>query len=363
MWMAVLPKCDFVPNLGRGVCVREGLAVAPEIVLVKPLRDRIKFVASVSERHSAIMPLRITSTSWTNRYNYQASGFIIWPRDYRAGQRYPAIVVTHGSDADERFARNGFQWNYPIQVFAERGFVVLLVNDPAPNQSEKLAAAYAQWGGGQGGMTPAVVQQLVWLSGVATFETAVGDLIESGVIDPNRVGIAGYSRGSQMVNVTMTQSAMFRAASSGDGGYLEPSAYPRMIPSYSAIYGGTPYGSSLENYLQFAPSLRADKARGAVLQQMATPLGGAIEFYRALRAAGVPTQIDLFPGRDQVTDESHIFSLPSNRSLAMRENVAWFEFWLKGQIPDDQPFPARFAAWQTMAANAQADGRIPTLPQ
>src|SRR3546814_4443990 len=66
------------------------------------------------------------------------------------------------------------------------------------------------------------MRQLIWLNGVASYEDAVMELVGTGVIDQARVGIAGYSRGSQMVNVTITNSSLFRAASSGDGGYLEP---------------------------------------------------------------------------------------------------------------------------------------------
>lgn len=117
----------------------------------------------------------------------------MWPRNYVRGRRYPAIVITHGSDADERFARPDLQWNYPAQVFAERGYVVLLIDDPSPSDSARLSAAYAQWSGGTGPSSPADLQRLLWLNGVYTFDGVVDDLVKSGVIDSTRVGIAGFS--------------------------------------------------------------------------------------------------------------------------------------------------------------------------
>src|SRR3546814_771840 len=150
--------------------------------------------------------------------------FRSYPRNHEAGRSYPAILVTHGSDADERFVDVGFQWDYPVQVWAERGYVVVAMNDPIVGDSEEMLAAYAQWGA-PGPLPRERVQDLIWINGTLSFEDAIGELVAEGLVDPKRVGIAGYSRGSQMVNVTMTQSKVFRAASSGDGGFLEPMGY------------------------------------------------------------------------------------------------------------------------------------------
>src|SRR3546814_19603499 len=89
------------------------------------------------------------------------------------------------------------------------------------------------------------MRQLIWLNGVASYEDAVMELVGTGVIDQARVGIAGYSRGSQMVNVPITNSSLFRAASSGDGGDLEPAFYPDVSGSYAAVFGGPPVRKSV----------------------------------------------------------------------------------------------------------------------
>src|SRR3546814_4634500 len=67
--------------------------------------------------------------------------FVVYPRNHEAGRSYPAILVTHGSDADERFVDVGFQWDYPVQVWAERGYVVVAMNDPIVGDSEEMLAA------------------------------------------------------------------------------------------------------------------------------------------------------------------------------------------------------------------------------
>lgn len=354
-----LTKCDFTKRLDRGVCIREGLARPPELVLVHPRSGALRRIVAVSQQLEAIAPLKITPKQWTNKLGYRASGFVMWPRDYAPGKRYPAIIITHGSDADERFVCSDLQWNYPAQIFAEEGYVVLLIDDPTPSQSALLSAAYAKWGSAQGAMKPAELQRLLWLNGVYSFESAIDDLAASGVIEPSRVGIAGYSRGSQMVNVAMTHSSYFRAASSGDGSYLEPIAYswPWVRRSYDIIFGGSPYSSAIALYRKLSPSLRANHVHGAILQQLATPLAGAMDFYRALRSAGVPAAVTYYPGANSASDETHIFQVPSNRLTAMRENLAWFDFWLRGKRSPLMPFPDRFAPWAAMSQD-QASGRV-----
>ena len=80
----------------------------------------------------------------------------------------------------------------------------------------------------------------------------------------------------------------------------------------------------------------------------------------ALRAAGVATQISYYPGATAASDETHVFYLTSNRLRAMRENIAWFDYWLLGQRDADAPFPDQMANWDRLKQNRQA--RCPAEP-
>jgi len=355
-----LSRCDFRADLSWGICVEESLSHPPRFVRVEPGSGRITKVLALSARHEAIAPLKITAHQWKNRAGHNATGFIVWPRDYEKGHRYPAIVVTHGSDADERFADQDLQWDYPVQSWAERGYVVVLINDPSPRQNPDLMPGYAQWRSGTGPLSPAEVQDSAWIDVVHMLEDVVSQLVRDGLVDGSRVGIAGYSRGSQITNVAVTQSGLFRAASSGDGSFLEPSAWSQVMRSYTAIFGGPPAGSFLENCRRLSPSLRADHACAAVLQQMATPFAGAIEFHMSLRVARVPSQISLYPGETTATDETHLFHIPSNRLAAMRENLAWFDFWLRDVEQTDGSSAGRADHWIGMARDRSAP--CPAVP-
>lgn len=357
---ASLTRCGFDGFLSSALCVEEGTSLPPRLVRIDLNTGAVRRLGSISPRHDPIAPLRIIPRQFTSRDGYKANGYVVMPRGHRAGERHPALVVTHGSDADDRFAEPGNQWNYPVQLFAERGYVVLLLNDPSPRQSAELMEAYGAWMRGKGPPGPDIVRQRIWLNGVHSIEDAVGELTAEGLIDPDRIGIAGYSRGSQMVNVSLTNSRLFRAASSGDGGFLEPSGYAGARASYDPVYGGGPLGDHIDHYRRFAPSLNADKICAAVLQQVASASPSQIDFYEGLRDAHVATQLSYYPGASPASDETHLFHIPSNRLLAMRENLAWFDYWLRGVRDPDAPFPERIAQWDRLADAGR--NRCPLTP-
>lgn len=348
-----LTKCSFDDRLSHAICVEEGVTMPPRLVRVDLARGSTEPIVRISPRHDEIAPLQTRARTWINRDGYKATGYIIYPRNVRPDTRYPAIVITHGFDADERFARAEHQWNYPAQLFAERGYVVLLINDPSPYQSADLRAAYSAWSRGNGPPDPETVRRLIWIEGVHSLVDAINEMAAEGLVDLARVGIAGYSRGAQMVNVAITQTQIFSAASSGDGGFLEPSGYAGWPASYDPVYGGSPMSEHFEEYRRFAPSLNAIKVCTPVLQQVAAASPSQAELFEALRAAKVPTQLTYYPGASPASDETHIFHIPSNRMLAMRENMAWFDYWLLGKRDDDAPFPERLAMWDSMAEHGK----------
>lgn len=339
-----LTNCSIDKAFTMGVCISQSMTSPPELVRFDPRQGGIVPVESLAPRHAAIAPLKVVPRTWTNRHGYVASGFVVYPRHYRVGRKYPAILVTHGSDADETFVNEGFQWEYPVQAWAEKGYVVIAMNEPAASGSKDIQAALAQWGGSKPGPLPIKrVQDLIWINDVLSFEDAIKELAAEGLVDADRVGIAGYSFGSQTVNVTMTQSKMFRAASSGDGGYLEPHGYFVATRSYRQIFGGSPFDpAAVPNYQRLSPTFRAAKAAGPVLQQVASGSASQLALHVALREAGVPSELVYYP------NESHLFHQPKHRLAAMRENIDWFDFWLLGKEDPDPAKARQYRRWQAM---------------
>lgn len=365
-----LTHCSFIPSLTTGVCIREGVVTPPQFVRVTTRDGRIEPLQSLSPAHDRITPLREETRDIVNAYGFRARNHILFPRGYVKGRRYPAILVTHSTDADERFGALDFQWHYPVQFFAERGYVVILANEPHISQSAVLEQADADRNICGGATSPAQIRRLGWLNQIESFRGIIDALASDGVVDADHVGIAGYSYGSQIANVAVTQTMLFKAASSGDGGFLEPTTYRTHRCAYKAIYGGAPGDPTARaNYAAFAPSYRGQFAQAPILQQIASPWGTMVDLHQALREADVPSQLTLYPGETIASDETHFFHIPSNQMAAMTENIEWFDYWLKGLPPTSgigiergKGWQAMREAWQDKAIGSQATNHAKGAP-
>jgi dipeptidyl aminopeptidase/acylaminoacyl peptidase len=185
-------------------------------------------------------------------------------------------------------------------------------------------------GGGydDGDLPPERVQAAFGLEAVANMEAAARVWIDRGVADPARLGIAGYSRGGIVTDLTLSQSRLFSAGIAGDSYFYEPNGYwsgAQVHRIYLKFFGGSPFDpKAIANYRAFSPSLRADKFSGPLLQLFtgfAAPK--ALELDRALRDANVPTELVAYPG------ETHWFNQPRSKLSAMVRSLDWFDDKLK----------------------------------
>jgi dipeptidyl aminopeptidase/acylaminoacyl peptidase len=342
-----LTNCSVNAAFNVGVCIQQSMTLRPQLVAFNPRSGGLRWVADLAPKFKEVQPLNVVARQWVSRDGFAADGFVIYPRAYNARQRYPAVFVTHGSDADDTFVNQGLQWDYPVQFWAEQGYFVVEINDPADAPSLSAASAKAFGTASHEKFDASDIQEvqdLNWIYVAHSLEDAAKSLVADGLIDANRIGIAGYSWGSQIVNVTMTQVKTFRAGSSGDGGFLEPSAYFYQRSFYENIYGGSPYEPSVAaNYRRLAPTLRAREASGPLLQQVTSAPGvPQLELNMALNDVGVPSQISYYVG------ESHLLHEPKARLIAMTENIDWFDFWLRDRVDGDPAKAAQYRRWNDL---------------
>jgi dipeptidyl aminopeptidase/acylaminoacyl peptidase len=353
-----LSACAFDPGLTYGACSRESMSRAPELVAIDCATGDLRILARPNARYDAIPPLPTSRQEWTNRYRFVSHGYVTLPRDYAPGHSYPALVVTHSWDARNRFVYGGFQWQYPIQVFAELGYVVLAVNEP--QRPRALARAGTQ-GASRAG--PERQQLAEGFSPLATIEAAVTDAVHKGWVTPGRVGIAGFSRGATLARFAISHSETFRAASSGDatwwdvGGFWGGNSYARNL--YVSIFGGAPFDQgSYPSYERFSASARAHQFAGPLLQQFtSTDAHHAVEMDQVLKQANVPTELRFFP------NETHLFWNPRHRAVAMEENIDWFNYWLIGRRDPDPAKAEQYRRWDAMAVRWHGEASRASTPE
>ncbi len=326
-----LSQFSFDASQSVAACIRQNPTTPPEIAVVTLADGRVRTLTRLNPQLANLKLGEVSELTWTNKYNHKANGYLIKPVGYVAGKRYPFIVMLY--DFGNKFISQA-QWiaSYPAQVFAGKGYAVLLMNFPESHPF--------QHGDPKEGLV-----NLVY-NGLASILKGTELVGEMGVADPDKQGIMGWSRGCFMTSVTITQSDVFKVASAGDGFLFTPSTYwsTHEIFRYSVemVFGGPPYGNHYKYYEEVSPTLRADRVNVPVLLEYVAKNIKGVEFHIALRAHGVPSEYVAYP------DETHSFSQPKHRLVSMARNLDWFDFWLLGQEDPDPAKREQYQRWQVM---------------
>jgi dienelactone hydrolase len=235
-------------------------------------------------------------------------------------------------------------------VLAEAGYIVLSVNEA---RASWRVRAHLHESAEEGSKKKvAQTQFALVLDAVASMEAALQDLINKGMVDRERAGIAGYSRGAEVAAYVMTQSKMFKAASLGDGSAgVNADGYwswgTRGGPAwYRALYGGSAYDPDpkvIENYRNLSPAFRAHSFAGPLLEQSTEAMVSfAFERMTLLREFGIPGELEFYP------NESHILWHPGHVAAAMQRTVDWFNYWLLCKRDPSSSKTGQYLRWQAM---------------
>jgi dipeptidyl aminopeptidase/acylaminoacyl peptidase len=239
-------------------------------------------------------------------------GWLLAPREVEPGRRYPLVVVVHGGPASAHRA----SWPTAAGILASQGYYVLL---PNPRGSYGQGEAFTR--GNVKDFGYGDLRDI--LAGV---ETAVR---AGAPIDPNRVGLFGWSYGGYMGMWAVTQTDRFRAVVAGAGIANWQSYYGEnridqwMIPYFGASVYDDPLIYARSSPITY---ITRTKTPTLVLQgerDAEVPAPQAYEFWHALKTLGVPTELVIYP------DEGHHFVQPEHDRDRYRRVVEWFEKYLK----------------------------------
>jgi dipeptidyl aminopeptidase/acylaminoacyl peptidase len=249
------------------------------------------------------------SLSWRSD-SFRVQGWLMLPKDYDPSKKYPLIVEVHGGPAAAELSHWGGSGGLSATAFSAMGYFVLQPNPRGSyGQGEEFTEANRK-DFGYGDLRDI-------LAGV--------DAIEANYpVDPNRVGITGWSYGGFMTMFAITQTQRFKAAVSGAGlsdwlsYYGENSIDQWMIPYFGASVYDDPavYAkSSAVNFIKQAhtPTLVVVGDRDGEC-----PAPQSYEFWHALRDQHVPTQLVVYP------NEGHGFVDPAHRRDVEVRAIEWF---------------------------------------
>jgi len=157
--------------------------------------------------------------TWKNKAGDEVDGVAILPPGYRSDRRYPTIVNPYPASARDVLRLDGSFDTGQLQ--AARGFVVFRLNLRSPHgiyRSFPHGEQYYEKARGASGI-PIMVDD---------FTSGIADLVQRGIVDPDRIGMFGHSDGGWATNLLVTETSLVRAALviSGISNAMLLSAFP-----------------------------------------------------------------------------------------------------------------------------------------
>lgn len=198
------------------------------------------------------------------------------------------------------------------QELVAKGWVVLTINPRGSDGygAEFFAALRGGWG----------------RNDQDDFLSAVDQLVDAGIADPDRLAVFGYSYGGYMTNWLVTQTDRFKAAVSGAG-----------ICDLVSFTGSADLGSAFmraefdlelhdkpELYRELSPLTYVNNVTTPILilhgtADTRTPLGQAEQWFTSLRRRGVEVEMVLYPGESHALGAARL----SNRTDFFGRVIDW----------------------------------------
>jgi len=265
----------------------------------------------ISHLNDGIKPLwgKSEDIHWTNE-GFHVQGWLLYPANYDPAKKYPLIVMVHGGPSSAVTPR----WpglGYGGVPFSALGYFVFMPNPRGSfGQGEKFTQANIR-DFGYGDLRDI-------LTGVDTIESKLP-------IDKAREGLTGWSYGGFMTMFAVTQTTRFHAAVAGAGisdwksYYGENSIDQWMIPFFGASVYDDPAVYAKSSAIDFIKKGKTPTLVVVGDRDGECPAPQSFEFWHALRAEGVKTQLVVYP------NEGHAFRSPDHRRDVLERALNWFE--------------------------------------
>lgn len=255
---------------------------------------------------------------YTDSQGVKLQGALHLPAGYIEGKKYPTIVYMY-----EKLSQNANRFDSPrtggfsAAIYTSNGYavfnpdIVFQINDPGMSSKDCILA----------GLDAAV---------------------DSGVVDPQRIGLHGHSWGGYQTAFLITQTDRFKAAVAG-------APLTNLISMYSSIYwnsgsanqpifessqgrfkGG--YWDNLDAYARNSPVYHAEQVTTPLLllhndEDGAVDWNQGIEYFNTLRRLGKPVVMLQYVG------ENHGVRKPENRKDYSYRMLDFFNHHLKDAKP------------------------------
>ncbi len=238
-------------------------------------------------------------------------GWVLLPKDYQAGKKYPAILDVHGGPR----ATYSKAFFHEMQVWASAGYFVFFCNIHGSNGEGN------QYGDLRGRYGTVDYEDLM------KFTDAV--LAAYPDIDPTRLGITGGSYGGFMTNWVIGHTDRFKAAASqrSISNWLSFEHMSDIAPEFCVDQVGASEDDDPEKVWLHSPLKYVKNVKTPTLflnsdEDYRCPVEEGMQMFHALMSHGVESRMVIFHGENHELSRS---GRPKNRLSRLNEIQKWFD--------------------------------------
>ena len=226
--------------------------------------------------------------TWKGADGWDMEGLLVYPPGHVKGTRVPLALNVHGGPAGVHgnfFTPAARLWGWPL--FLQKGYAVFFPNPRGSGgYGERFRAANVRdWG----------------VKDYEDIMRGVDALVERGIADPERLAVSGWSYGGFMTSTIVTKTDRFKSAIIG-AAVTDLASFTGTadIPEFARSYFRSWPWEDPAAYVEHSALFRAGNVKTPSLvvhgdRDDRVPISQGWEFYNALRARGVPTEMLVLP--------------------------------------------------------------------
>lgn len=293
----------------------------PDVYFARVDRDRLRDARMIVSLNKSLRKKTLAQRKiihWAGAQGDSVEGILYYPIGWDKSRTYPCIAWIHGgpSARDIDYFTDRVS-SYP-NVMAARHTFILKVN----------------YHGSSG-------YGLKWVESIKDhyYELEVPDILKGldnvvarGLVDPDRIGIMGWSNGSILSIASCVEDKRFKVLCAGAGDVNWTSDYGNCAFGAGfdeAYFGGTPW-DNLSDYVRKSPLFRMKHVKTPTLimfgeKDTSVPTEQGWQHFRMMQRIGIaPVRFLIFPGA------GHGLRKRSHQLRKMSEELAWIDRYLFG---------------------------------
>lgn len=344
-------------------------ATNPPALFVYHLGDStIHVLQELNPQFDGLALAQTKDVTWKTSAGLDVRGTLFLPPNYEPGKRYPLVIQTKPYSGNWFMCDQG-PGHFPSfipQPLANAGIAYLGFYFPDDHSGKGLESYFPK--GYPGGIAEAAFQSDV-------YDTAVESLAAEGFVDPNKVGIIGFSRSGWYTEFAlMFGKTHYKAATAVDNvnySFTEFSldALIGLDPQLDiSMYGGPPSGTTLKNWIDYSISFNVDKIHTPLLMEemgygnqfdkrYSPPIfvTSTFETFTGLTLLHKPVELYYYPNEEHEPDH------PQARLANLQRNLDWYRFWLQGYERPNPEDPDQYKRWEGLRTLQETDNANATV--